>query len=95
MPQWHQGGEPRDDGRPWGSVSPHLPVLHPQWGIFGSRAGSPLLLTIRAVLFVEFIAAMLLAREVPILQFLASASFGVVMMLSLIHVAGTSHFIGR
>lgn len=71
------------------------PVLDPQWGIFGSRAGSPLLLTIRAVLFIEVIAVMLLAREAPILQFLAFASFGVVMMLSLIHVAGTSHSIGR
>ncbi len=71
------------------------PVLDPQWGIFGSRAGSPLLLTIRAVLFIEVIAVMLLAREAPILQFLAYASFGVVMMLSLIHLAGTGHSIGR
>ena len=71
------------------------PVLDPQWGIFGSRAGSPLLLTIRAVLVIEVIAVMLLAHEVPILQFLAFASFGVVMMLSLLHVAGTSHSIGR
>jgi hypothetical protein len=71
------------------------PVLDPQWGIFGSRAGSPLLLTIRAVLLIEIIAVMLLAREVPILHFLAFASFGVVMMLSLLHVAGTSHSTGQ
>lgn len=71
------------------------PVLHPQWGIFGSRAGSPLLLTIRAVLFIEIIAVMLLAREVPVLHFLAFASFGVVMMLSLLHLAGTSHVTSR
>lgn len=71
------------------------PALDRQWGIFGSRGGPPLLLAIRAILLIELIAVMLLAREVPILQFLASASFGVVMMLSLLHVAGTSHSIGR
>lgn len=67
-----------------------IPILDPQWGIFGSRAGSPLLLTIRAALLIEAIAVMLLSREVPTLPFLAFSSFGVVMMLSLLHVAGTS-----
>lgn len=62
------------------------PIRDPQWGIFGSRAGSPLLLTIRAVLAVELVAAMLLTgREGPDLLYLASASFFVVMLLSLIN----------
>ena len=72
-----------------------LPVFDPQWGIFGSRVGSPLLLTIRAILLIEMIAVMLLAREMPVLHFLAFASLGVVMMLSLLHVAGTSHSTGQ
>ena len=70
-------------------------VLDPQWGIFGRRTGSPLLLTIRMVLLIEVVVVTLLVREVPVLQLLACASFGVVMMLSLLHVAGTSHSIGR
>ena len=71
------------------------PLLDPDWGIFGSRMGSPLLLTIRAVLLIEVIAVMLVAQEVPVLQLLAFASFGVVTMLSLLHVAGTSHSTAR
>ena len=70
------------------------PILDPRWGIFGSRAGTPLLLTIRAALLIECIAVMLLARAVPILIFLAFASLGIVMMLSLLHVARTSQATG-
>lgn len=80
-----------DHGVPFRLIS----ILDPQWGIFGSRAGSPLLLTIRAVLLIEVVAVTLLAREVITLQFLAFASFGVVMMLSLLHVAGTSEPTGH
>lgn len=71
------------------------PLLHPQWGLFGSRAGSPLLLIIRAVLAVEIIVVMLLLQGSPLLLLLAFASFGVVMMLSLLHVAGSVHSTGQ
>lgn len=63
------------------------PIFDPHWGIFGSRAGPPLLLAIRAALVVELFAAMVLTgRGVPDLLYLAFASFFVVMLLSLIHV---------
>ena len=51
------------------------------------RAGSPLLLTIRAILFVEFGAAVVLSGGVPDLLHLAAASFAVAMMLSLLNVS--------
>ena len=63
------------------------PIFDPDWGIFGSRAGSPLLLTIRAILFVEFGAAVVLSGGVPALLRLAAASFAVAMMLSLLNVS--------
>ncbi|WP_339872536.1 hypothetical protein [uncultured Brevundimonas sp.] len=63
------------------------PIFDPDWGIFGSRAGSPLLLTIRAILFVEFGAAVVLSGGVPDLLHLAAASFAVAMMLSLLNVS--------
>lgn len=64
------------------------PILDPQWGLFGSRAGSPLLLMVRAVLTVELVAAMLLMGRgvAQDLLHLAFASFFVVMLLSLAHV---------
>lgn len=71
------------------------PLLDPQWGLFGSRAGSPLLLIIRAVLAVEIIVVMLLLQGSPLLLLLAFASFGVVMMLSLLQVAGSVHSTGQ
>jgi len=64
-----------------------IPIFDARWGTFGTRVGSPLLLAVRAVLFVELAAAMVLTgRGVPDLLFLAMASFFVVMLLSLIHV---------
>lgn len=58
----------------------------PQWGIFGSSAGDKWLLLVRAVLFCEFGVAMLFSRVRPDLTLLAAASFGVAIMLSLLHV---------
>ncbi|WP_409604707.1 hypothetical protein [Brevundimonas sp.] len=64
-----------------------MPIFDPQWGLFGSRGGSPLLLTIRAVLIVEVVAAMVLTgRGVPDLHYLALASSFVAMLLSILHV---------
>ena len=68
------------------------PILDRRWGLFGDRGGSPLLLSIRAILAVELVLAMVLtSRGVPDLLQLAFASFFVVMMLSLIHVGLTSN----
>ena len=58
----------------------------PQWGLFGSRAGDKSLLFVRAVLSCEFGVALLFSRVRPDLTLLAAASFGVAMMLSLLHV---------
>lgn len=58
----------------------------PQWGLFGSRAGDKSLLFIRAVLLCELGAAMLFGRVRPDLTLLAAASFGVAVMLSLLHL---------
>lgn len=68
-----------------------MPILDPQWGLFGSRGGTPLLLAVRGILFIEAIVTMFLVREAPTLTLLAFASFGVVMMLSLLHAAEDSH----
>lgn len=57
-----------------------------RWGLFGSRAGDKSLLWVRAVLFCEFVAAMLFGRERPELTLLAAASFGIAMMLSILHI---------
>lgn len=58
----------------------------PRWGVFGTQTGSPVLLAVRAVLFIELLAAMpfvgLVGSE---LLHLAAASAGVAMMLSFIH----------
>ena len=68
-----------------------IPILDAQWGLFGSRAGTPLLLAVRGILLIEALVAMLLIREAPGLTFLAFASLGVVMMLSLLHAAEDRH----
>jgi hypothetical protein len=63
----------------------------PQWGLFGSRAGEPALLWVRAVLMGEFILAMLLSgKEGSDILLLAFAAFFVAMMLSIIHVGMTT-----
>lgn len=94
MPQRDQGGNQEMTGQ-HGVPFRLTPLLHPQWGLFGSRAGSPLLLIIRAVLAVEIIVVMLLLQGSPLLLLLAFASFGVVMMLSLLQVAGSVHSTGQ
>lgn len=63
-----------------------LRLNDPQWGLFGSSAGDKSLLFIRAVLFCELGVAMLFSRVRPDLMLLAAASFGVAIMLSLLHV---------
>lgn len=70
--------------QPFGAKWPKL--SDPQWGLFGSRAGDKSLLFIRAALFCEFGVAMLLSGVRPDLTLLAAASFGVAIMLSLLHI---------
>jgi hypothetical protein len=58
-----------------------------EWGLFGSRTGDRPLQLIRAILFIEFVVALLLASEgATDLLLLATASFAVAMILSIIHV---------
>jgi hypothetical protein len=66
-------------GRPWMSMSRST--------FFGSRLGSPTLLGLRAVVFVEFILAFMFSRRVPPdAPMLAFAAFMVVTLLGVIHV---------
>ena len=57
----------------------------PKWGLFGSGVGDRPLLLVRAVLLCEFGVAMLFGGVRPDLILLAGASFGVAMLLSLLH----------
>ena len=72
-------------GRPWPSGR-GIKFADPEWGFFGSRVGTPALLRVRAVLFVEFILAMVLSgwggSDVLVLSF---AGLAVAMMLTIIH----------
>ena len=74
-------------GRPWPGWR-SIEFFDPEWGLFGSRMGSPTLLRVRAVLFVEFILVMVLSGrnggDVLVLSFAASSIPG---MLSIIHAA--------
>lgn len=73
-------------GRPWPSMR-RVKFSDPEWGLFGTRTGNRPLKILRAVLFFEVIAALVLTgRERTDLLLLAAASFAVAMMLSLIHV---------
>ena len=87
-PRCHRGIEAANremhSDQPFRAKRPRL--NDPQWGLFGSRAGDKSLLFVRAVLFCEFGVAMLLSRVRPDLTLLAAASFGVAIMLSLLHV---------
>lgn len=59
----------------------------PDWGLFGARSGDRPLQTIRALLFVEFIVALVLTgRGRTDLLLLVTASLAVAMMLTFIHV---------
>jgi hypothetical protein len=58
-----------------------------KWGLFGSRMGGRPLRVIRTVCFAEFVVALLFSRhDGRDLLFLALASFGVTLMLTIIHV---------
>jgi hypothetical protein len=88
-PQWHRGiwaaNRELQGDRPFRLRGPKL--TDPQWGLFGSRGGTRPLLLVRAVLFLEFIAALVSSGVgKPDVLFLASAGFAVAIMLSLIHI---------
>lgn len=70
------------------------PILDPQWGIFGSRGGTPLHMTVRAFLILECIVVMLLPGDATSLVLLAFGSLGIVMLLSMLHAARTSQATG-
>ena len=73
-------------GRPWPNTR-RLKFSDPEWGLFGTRSGSRYLQILRAVLFFEFVAALVLpGRGRTDLLLLAATSFAVTMMLSIIHV---------
>jgi hypothetical protein len=58
----------------------------PQWGVFGTRAGTQPLLLVRAVLFVEFVATLVLSGAgVPDILLLTTTGFAVATMLSILH----------
>ena len=82
-------------GRPW-PWGRKIKFADPEWGIFGSRGGEPGLLRVRAVLFVEFILAILLSgrngSDVLVLSF---AGLMVAMMLTIIHVGLTTPVASR
>jgi hypothetical protein len=73
-------------GKPWpGRILPRPFDL--EWGLFGSRMGDRPLQVIRVVCFAEFILALVFSRhDRPDLLLLAAASFGVTIMLTIIHV---------
>jgi hypothetical protein len=61
--------------------------FHDEWGLFGTRMGSPLLATIRLLLFIEFVLALILSGHADHrVLFLAASSFATVMMLTIMHV---------
>lgn len=59
----------------------------PEWGFFGRRAGSPSLLVLRALLFVEVFVAAFVFGVPSDGFFLAAGGFGIIMLLSLWHLA--------
>lgn len=87
-PRCHRGIEAANremhGDQPFRAKRPRL--NDPQWGLFGSHAGDKSLLFVRAVLFCEFGVAMLFSRARPDLTLLAAASFGIAIMLSLLHI---------
>ena len=73
-------------GRSWPSMR-RIKFFDDEWGLFGTRSGDRPLQLVRAVLFVEFIVALVLTgSERTDLLLLAAASFAVTMMLSIIHI---------
>ena len=72
--------------RPWPGRFRFMP-FDPAWGLFGSRMGGRSLQLIRAVLFVEFLVALVLSsNHRPDLLLLAASSFAVTILLTIIHV---------
>lgn len=74
-------------GAPWpGKIRPFM-FFDPQWGLFGSRMGGRFLQLIRAILFGEFLIALVFSHKVrPDLLVLTASAFGVTVMLTIIHV---------
>lgn len=73
-------------GRRWPSMR-RVKFSDPEWGLFGTRSGNRPLRVVRAVLFFEFLVALVLtARERTDLLLFAVASFSVTLMLSIIHI---------
>lgn len=71
--------------RPFRLLGPGL--TDPEWGLFGSRSGPKPLAIVRAVLWAEFMAALVFAgRNGSQVLLLASAAFGLAIVLSVIHV---------
>jgi hypothetical protein len=72
----HQANVDMRRGQSLGNF-PKVRLLDPEWGLFGTRAGTPALLAIRAVLLLELILALLLSgkygpsRDVALLAFAA------------------------
>lgn len=74
--------EIRDDPRRFGF---RRSLTDPKWGLFGSRLGERPLQVVRAILWFEFIAAVILAgRSRADILSLAASAFAVTMMLSII-----------
>ena len=74
-------------GKPWPSGR-RIKFSDAEWGLFGSRVGTPALAWVRAALFVEFILAMLLSgRNGSELSVLSFAALAVALLLSIIHGA--------
>jgi hypothetical protein len=72
--------------RPWPSMR-RVKFSEPEWGLFRTRSGNRSLQVLRAILFFEFIIALVLTgRDRTDLLLLAAASFAVTMMLSIIHI---------
>ena len=75
------------DGGPWYRRG----FFDPEWGIFGSRLGSPTLLTLRAVVLVELVLAVVLSRHVPAdVPMLAFAALMIVQLLGVIQLGFTT-----
>ena len=76
--------EIRDDPRPFGF---RRAFSDPEWGLFGHRLGGRPLQLVRAVLWFEFLAALIFTgRATTDILLLAASAFAAAMMLSLIHV---------
>ena len=75
------------DGGPWYRRS----FFDPEWGLFGSRLGSPTLLKLRAVVLAELVLAVVLNRHgPPDVAMLAFAALMIVQLLGVIQLGLTT-----